>query len=296
VTQVVVKREKLRYEFGRGFEPVAYVESGQQILVETEDAFNGRLRASEDVHQLLGPDALPPNPLTGPFYIQGANPGDTLVVCIDAIELDEQGAICYITTSGRAIDTWFDKPLAMVVPIQNDYLIFSPSLKVRTQPFIGCVGTAPAYGSPQSIETYRGGGNMDCALVIPGTRVFLPVSVAGAYFYIGDVHALQADSEYCGTAVETRSTIKLHFEVISGPSEGLNWPRVETPDSLVTIVGGQPLDDCLRLVYQEMLRWLEIEYGLDPAETFLKLSQLANARLCNWFTVRCEMPKAYLPL
>jgi amidase len=281
VTQVVVKREKLRYEFSRRFEPVAYVESGQQILIETEDAFNGRLRASEDIHQLLGPDALPPNPLTGPFYIQGADPGDILVVYVDAIELDQQGAICYIITSGRAIDTWFDKPLAMVVPIQNDYLIFSLGVKVR---------------SPQSVEVYRGGGNLDCVVVAPGARVLLPISVSGAYFYVGDVHALQADSEYCGTAVETRSTVKLHFEIISGHSQGLNWPRVETSDSLVTIVGGQPLDDCLRLVYQEMLRWLEIEYGLDPAETFLKLSQLANARLCNWFTVRCEMPKAYLSM
>jgi acetamidase/formamidase len=137
---------------------------------------------------------------------------------------------------------------------------------------------------------------MDCALIAPGNRLFLPVAVEGAHFYVGDVHALQADSEFCGTAVETRATIRLRFEVIPGQGEGLNWPRVETPDALVTVVGGQPLDDCLRLAYQEMLRWLETEYGLVPADIFLILSQLASAYLCNWFTVRCEMPRAYLHL
>jgi len=296
VTQVTIRRENLKYEFGRGFEPVACVEPGQQILVETEDAFNGRLRAPEDVNALLGPTALPPNPLTGPFYIQGARPGDTLVVYVEGIELDRQGAMCYITTGGRAIDTWFDRPLAAVVPIENGHLVFGPKVTVPVQPFIGCAGTAPAHGSPQSIEAYRAGGNMDCAVIAPGNRLFLPVAVEGAYFYVGDVHALQADSEFCGTAVETRSTVKLRFEVIPGYGAGVNWPRVETPDTLVTIVGGQPLDDCLRLAYQEMLRWLEIGYGLVPAEKFLMLSQLAGARLCNWFTVRCEMPRAYLPL
>ncbi len=296
MTSLTIRRENLKYEFGRGFEPVAYVEPGQRVLIETEDAFNGRLRVPEDARRLLGPEALPPNPLTGPLYIKGAYPGDTLVVHLDGIELDRQGAICYTTTSGRAIDTWFDEPLAMVVPIESGHLVFSSNLRVPAQPFVGCAGTAPAHGCPQSIEAYRAGGNMDCALVSPDNRLFLPVAVDGAYFYVGDVHALQADSEFCGTAVETRATVEFRFEVISGSGGGLNWPRVETPDELVTIVGGRPLDDCLRLAYQEMMRWLETEYGWVSAETFLVLSQLANAHLCNWFTVRCEMPKAYLHL
>ncbi len=292
----IISKLNLKYEYSRFFEPVATVKPGEDILIETEDAFNGNLKFPEDVIKLIDSKALPPNPVTGPIYIEGSRPGDILVISIDDIKIGNVGGTCF-TRDDRAIDSWFDSPFAKVFEISNHKIKISEKLELTADPFVGCISTAPAYGSPASTKVSQSGGNMDCCLIKPGTKVFLPVNVEGAYFYLGDVHALQADGEFCGTAVEVTSQVRLHFDLITSTSNYiLNWPRVETPDLLATVVGGFSLDDSFRIAMQEMLAWLEDEYNLSRKEIFLELTQVANLRPCNRFTGRCELPKDFLKI
>ncbi|GAF79190.1 unnamed protein product [marine sediment metagenome] len=291
-----ISKLNLKYEYSRFFEPVATVKPGEDIIVETEDAFNGNLKFPEDVIKLTDLKALPPNPVTGPIYIERSRPGDILVISIDDIKIGNVGGVCF-TRNDRTIGSWFDSDFAKVFKIYNQKIKISEKLELTAEPFIGCISTAPAYSSPASTKVSQSGGNMDCCLIRSGNKVFLPVNVEGAYFYLGDVHALQADGEFCGTAVEVTSQVRLHFDLITSTSNYvLNWPRVETPDLLATVVGGFSLDDSFRIAMQEMLAWLEDEYNLLRKEIFLELTQVANLRPCNRFTGRCELPKDFLKI
>jgi acetamidase/formamidase len=294
-----ISKKNLKYEYSRQFKPVAYVEPGEEIVIETEDAYNGNLKTKEDIIKLIDSKALPPNPVTGPIYIERSRSGDILVINIDEIKIGNVGGTCFARTdSSNPINCWFGDDFAKVFKISNQKVIFSENLEIMTAPFIGCISTSPAYSSPSSLKVSQSGGNMDCCHIKPGSKIFLPVNVEGAFFYIGDVHALQGDGEFCGTAVEVSSEVKLHFDVIhnSTLNNKLNWPRVETNDLLTTIVGGVSLDDSFRVAMQEMLIWLETEYNLKRKEIFLELSQVANLRPCNRFTGRCELSKEFLQI
>jgi len=293
-----ISKTNLKYEYSRLFKPVAHVKPGEEIIIETEDAFNGNLKVPEDIIKLTDPKALPPNPVTGPIYIERSQPGDILVITVDDIKIGDVGGTCFARTdSSNPINSWFGSDFAKVFKISNQKIIFSETLKLIADPFIGCISTSPAYSAPSSLKVSQSGGNMDCCHIKPGSKVFLPVNVEGAFFYIGDVHALQADGEFCGTAVEVSSQVRLHFDVIPSTLKyKLNWPRVETPDLLTTVVGGVSLDDSFRIAMQEMLTWLEAEYNFLRKEIFLELSQVANLRPCNRFTVRCELSKDFLQI
>lgn len=292
-----IPRTNLKHEYSRYFRPVATVELGEEVIIETEDAYNGNLNTSDDIAKLIAPNALPPNPVTGPICVKGTEPGDILVVAIDDIFLADVGGTCFARIGHSPINSWFDIDYARLYAIRDGKVKFSERLEVPADPFVGCLATAPAYGAPASTERSQSGGNMDCCHAKPGAKVYLPVSVAGSYFYIGDVHALQGDGEYCDTAVETRAEVRLHFEVIRA-SEGcrLGCPRIETPELLVTVAGGPSLDECFRVAMLEMLAWLETEYGLRRQDVFLELTQVANLRPCNRVTGRCEVPKWFLKI
>jgi amidase len=292
----ISKPRLLSHEYSRHIPPLIKIRDGECIIVETEDAFNGLLKSPKDIKKLIGPGALPPNPVTGPIYIEGASPGDTLEISIIDISLGKTGGTCFARTD-QSIDTWFDSNFARVYDIQNNVIKFSNRLRVKAKPFIGCIATAPAHFSPSSVQVFHSGGNMDCCQIQPGSKVYLPVCCEGGYLYIGDVHALQADGEFCGTAVETSAQVKIRVNIITNLAGcSLNRPRVETEKLLVTIASGSCLEDAYTTVMKDMIFWLESEYGFDPKEYFLQLSQFTNLRTCNWFTVRCELPKTFLSI
>lgn len=294
MVNIISKTDIASYEYNRKIPPIVKIKNGETIIVQTEDAFNGLLKSPEDVEKLVSPGALPPNPLTGPIYVEGALPGDTLEISIEDISLGKTGGTCFARTD-HSIDKWFDGNFARIYEIQNNRINFSESLRVNAEPFIGCIATAPAHYSPSSVQVFSSGGNMDCCQIKPGSKVYLPVCCEGGYLYIGDVHALMADGEFCGTAVETSAQVTISINVIPNPTgNSINWPRVETDELLVTIASGSCIEDAYAVVMREMLIWLRSEYGFNSKDTFLQLTQFANLRPCNWFTVRCELPKTFL--
>jgi amidase len=282
-------------------EPVLSVADGDTIVALTVDAWGfDRLGARL---------ANPPNPMTGPFYVEGAAPGDALVVDIQrmtpnrgdgwtftpvASNVVDPGAVAKLPARQRAI--WRldrENESARLIdppPVLADW-------SVPLLPMIGCFGVAPALG--QSISTATSGphgGNMDYRRFGPGTTAFFPVAVPGALFYLGDGHFCQGDGEIVGTGIETSFEVEVTLRVLKG--RAIAWPRGETADEIFAVGNARPLDQALQHATTEMLAWLVADYGLDAVAASHVLGQTVRYDVANVFnpaySVACRIAKSEL--
>ena len=237
-------------------EPVAFIEPGEEVEISTWDAYGGIISPTrtfqEAVDQGLA-GAL--NPVTGPIYVRGAEPGDTLAVEILGIELPEWGGSSIIPGFG-ALEGWLNlmEPRTKISYIKNGKITYETdhgkTIELDTEPFIGTIGVSPAYEAIQTLAPRPHGGNMDCPDIRPGNTLYLPVTQKGALFSLGDVHAVQGDGEICGTAVEIGAVVKVRFSVLK---KTIAWPRVESDDMIMTVCSARPLEDAARLAYRELI-------------------------------------------
>lgn len=282
-------------------EPVARVNPGEVIEVSTWDAYGGIVSPSrtfqEAIEQGLG-GAL--NPVTGPIYVEGAKPGDTLAVEILDIELPEWGGSSIIPGFG-ALEGWLNlmEPKTKISYIKDQKIIYETdhgkTIKFDADPFIGTIGVSPAYEAIQTLAPGPHGGNMDCPDVKPGNTLYLPVNQEGALFGLGDVHAVQGDGEICGTAVEINAVVKLRFEIIN---EKITWPRIESENMIMTVCSARPLEDAARLAYRELINWMVKDYGWDRNDAYMFLSLAVRARIAQivdpLYTVAVKLNKNLL--
>ncbi len=281
-------------------EPCLVVADGDTVITDTIDASG--LDANE-VQAMRGP-----NPMTGPFFIEGAEPGDTLAV--DIIRLTPSRATGW-TYSPLAV-TVLD-PAAIMSRPENQRAVWDIDAEAGTvrlrepptalrnfvaplQPMIGCFGVAPAIGQALSTATSaQNGGNMDYRLFAPGTTAWFPVAVPGALFYLGDGHACQGDGEIVGTGIETSFEMEVAFRVLK---RRITWPRGETADDIFTIGNARPLDQALQHATTEMLQWLSEDYGLDARAASHVMGQVVRYDIGNVFnpayTVACRIAKRWL--
>jgi acetamidase/formamidase len=282
-------------------EPVAHVNLGETVEVETWDAYGGVVSPRRTFQQAVEEGAVGAlNPVTGPIYVEGAEPGDTLVVEILEIELPEWGGSSIIPGFG-ALEGWLNlmQPKTKVSYIKGDEVVYGADhgavLNIPVDPFIGTIGVSPAYEAIQTLAPGPHGGNMDCPDVKPGNKLYLPVSHPGALFGLGDVHAVQGDGEICGTAVEIGAVVKLRFQV---QKKTIDWPRVESPDQIMTVCSARPLEDAARLAYRELISWMVEEYGWDRDDAYIFLSLACKARIAQivdpLYTVAAKLDKKYL--
>lgn len=284
------------------YEPVLRIQSGDTISTTTVDA------AGCDNH---GKTVTPRgNPQTGPFFIEGAEPGDTLVVQIDRIHPNRSSGWARSVIAPNVVDPIFVKQLPeaqeaewAINPTNKTATLVSPpsklgSLTIPIEPMLGCFGVAPF--RQQAISTATSGehgGNMDYRGFVSGTKVYFPVFEPGALFFLGDGHAAQGDGEIVGTGIEISMDVTVTLSILKGKSIG--WPRGENTDFIFTVGNARPLDQCLQHATTEMLRWLEQDYGLDPLGANLLLSQCVRYDLGNMFdpayTMVCKLPKRFLP-
>ncbi|MBX9749446.1 MAG: acetamidase/formamidase family protein [Roseococcus sp.] len=281
-------------------EPCLTVADGDTLVTDTVDA------SGLDAHEVA--IASRPNPMTGPFFVEGAEPGDTLAV-----------EIIRLTPSRRT--GWTYSPLALTV-LEPAAILDRPKQQraiweinanegtVRLQetppglegfapplaPMIGCFGVAPAGGEAISTATSGPhGGNMDYRLFAPGTTAWFPVSVPGALFYLGDGHACQGDGEITGTGIETSFEMEVRLSVLK---RRITWPRAETADDLVTLGNARPLDQALQHATTEMQRWLGEDYGLDARAASHLMGMVVRYDVGNVFnpafTVACRVAKKWL--
>ncbi len=291
-----------RYHISLGsHDPVLRIGDGDTVLTTTVDSL-GKDAAGREVTQRG-------NPQTGPFYVEGASPGDTLVVFLDRITPNRPYGHTGTVVASNVVDPSFAQSLprgefiewrvdnqtgtampAKAIPGLNN-------LQVRLAPMLGCFGVAPAGGQAISTATSgEHGGNMDYRGFVTGVVAYFPVFVEGALFHLGDGHAIQGDGEIVGTGIEISMDVQFTVRVIKG--KRINWPRGENSDYIFTIGNARPLDQALQHATTEMLVALKQDYGLDETSASILLGQLVEYDIGNVFdpayTVACKLRKSYL--
>ncbi len=302
----------LAYTFG-GLAPRASVRPGTVVSTWTLDCFAGRVTSTTDlVSEVCDPRFI--NPQTGPFYVEGAKPGDTLAVHFRSIVPRESRGVSTtvplfgsLTATGLTAmlhdplpeRTWvyeIDVPTGVV---RYDALDSPFQVDLPLDPMHGTVGVAPPLGEVRSSLTPGSwGGNMDTPEMRAGTTCYLGVNVEGALFSLGDGHARQGEGETCGVAVECAMDTVLVVDVLKdGPPTP--WPRLEDDTYLMTTGSARPLEDAFRIAHTEMVRWVEQLTGLSAMDAYQLVSQTALTPIANVvdtnYTVVAKLAKRFLP-
>jgi acetamidase/formamidase len=303
--------DQYAWTFG-GAAPTHRIKPGTVLRLWSDDAFCGRLRNITDLPS-ASLDSRYLNPQTGPFYVEGAEPGDTLVLhFIDMTPARSWGASATIPFFGGLTGT--DRTATLQEPLPERTWIYQVdsarrtvtfeaqaselSLELPMAPMVGTVGVAPALGEVRSsLVPDMFGGNMDTPEMRPGATCYLGVNVEGALFSIGDGHYRQGEGESCGTAVEGAMNTTLAVELIKGGAPV--WPRIEDDDHLMVIGSSRPLEDAWRISQVDMVLWFGELFGLDRLDAYQLLTQISLAPLANVvdtnFSAMTKVAKSLLP-
>lgn len=293
VVEYVPTREQYTYTFG-GAPPVMRVRPGSVLRIWSDDAFGGALRSVDDL-SAEKVDLRFVNPQSGPFYVEGAEPGDTLALHLVALEpARDFGASAAIPYFGGMTST--DRTVSLQPALPDTTWIYELDrergtvgfaarhsehrLELPLEPMLGTVGVAPAGGEVRSsLVPDRFGGNTDTPEMRAGTTCFLGVNVEGAMFSIGDGHYRQGEGEACGTAVEGAMTTTLLVELVKGGAPG--WPRLQDDDQLMVIGSSRPLEDSWRIANADLVGWVAELSGLHTMDAYQLLSQVTRAPIAN---------------
>ncbi len=304
-------RERYAYTFG-GVAPVMRIPPGTALRLWSDDAFGGALQSVDDL-SAAKVDLRFVNPQTGPFHVEGAEPGDTLVLHLVSLEpARDWGASAAIPFFGGMTST--DRTVSLQDPLPDTTWIYQLDrargtvafaarhsdhrIELPIEPMLGTVGVAPAGNEVRSsLVPDRFGGNMDTPQMRAGATVFLGVNVEGALFSIGDGHYRQGEGEACGTAVEGAMTSTLIVELVKGGAPA--WPRLEDDDCWMAVGSSRPMEDSWRIANAEMVRWVAELHGLHPMDAYQLVSQVARVPVANVvdanYSVAVKVPKSMLP-
>jgi len=282
-------------------EPVLRIRDGDTVATTTVDA-GGHDSARQKV-------AERPNAQTGPFYVEGAEPSDTLAVTLDYLYPNRDYGYTGSVVAENVVDPDFvrelpekfwvdwridlDNGLAMLAEPPDSLRNF----RIPLAPMVGCFGVAPRIGQAISTATSgEFGGNMDYRGFRQGATAYFPVFVPGALFHIGDGHATQGDGEIVGTGIEISFDVRFTVRVLKGKTIG--WPRGEDSEYIFTCGNARPLDQALQHATTEMMRWLNQDYGLDSAAASTILGQCVEYDVGNVYdpayTMVCKLRKDVL--
>ncbi|BBY47927.1 amidase [Mycolicibacterium arabiense] len=285
--------DQLTYTFG-GAAAVMRVRPGTVLSLWTEDAYGGRITSRDDVASTaLNTEDL--NPQTGPFWIEGAEPGDTLAVhLVDLTPARTWGASTLIPFFGGLTSIPVSPTLQDPLPERTyvydydagthtvgfDAQASDFSVRLPANPMLGTVGVAPGRREVRtSLVPSDFGGNMDTPEMTAGATCYLRVNVEGALFSLGDGHYRQGEGESCGTAVEGAMHVTAIVDLVKG--RGPAWPRLETDTHLMCIGSGRPLEEAWRASQVEMIGWLGELYGLDRLDAYQLLTQISQVPIAN---------------
>jgi len=289
--------------FSGAHAPVLRIKPGDHVVTKTIDAagadWDGKLVTSG------------PNPQTGPFYVEGAEPGDMLVVKIDKIETNRTSA-----WSGSLLAPYTVDPAMLLARVDReprrvtwtidkakgtarlDAVDIKPAIELPLRPMLGCVAVAPT--QKQAITTSSPGafgGNMDYAGMNAGVTLMLPVAEPGALLFIGDGHARMGDGESAGTGLETSMDVEFTVDLVK--KKPIGWPRLENETYIMVLGSARPLLEAFQHATSEMQKWLIADYGFSErgADTFMGQAleyEIANVVDPN-FTVVAKIRKSLIP-
>lgn len=282
--------------------PAFRVASGDTVITETLDAGGAD---KDGVKRRPGP-----NPMNGPIFIEGAEPGDALKVEIIRMTPNRATGWTRSSLAGNVMDpeavrglppsdqvTWAIDRQAGTARLQppveglEDFVL-------PLDPMIGCFGVAPRLGQAFSTATSaENGGNMDYRGFGPGATVSFPVAVEGALFFVGDCHAVQGDGEIVGTGIETSYEVELKLTVEK--NRKLVWPRGENAEEIFSVGNARPLDQALQHATTDMFNWLQSDYGLSKTAASHLMGQVVRYEVGNVYdpayTMVCKIAKKWLP-
>ena len=284
-------------------DPVLRVSDGDQIFTTTVDA-----RGFDHERKAVTQRG---NPQTGPFYVEDAEPGDSLVVELDSIRPNRSYGFCGSSVAPNVVRPDYVPQLPLDAPLaewdvdvsRGTAILQRPESKLGAialplDPMIGCFGVAAKGGQAISTATSaEHGGNMDYRGFTAGTTVYFPVFEPGALFFLGDGHAVQGDGEIVGSGIEISMDVEITLRLQKGKTIG--WPRGENDQWIFTAGNARPLDEATQIATTEMLIWLQQDFGLDALGANLLLAQCVRYELGNMFdpayTMVCKVAKSWLP-
>jgi acetamidase/formamidase len=294
------------YGWDNGFAPAARIAPGESLEFDVADASGGQLCQTSTIADVVRLDFAKVNPVAGPVFIDGAEPGDVLKITLLSFVPSGWGWTANIPGFGLLADEFKDPALHLW---RYDAKTLAPALfgrwgKVPLKPFTGTIGVAPAAPGLHSIvPPRRVGGNMDVRDIALGTELFLPVEVAGALFSVGDTHAAQGDGEVCGTAIESPMRVALRFDLLK--REPLAFPRFRTDGPVtrhldakgyeVTTGIGPDLMQAARASVRSMIDLLSRQHGVPAIDAYLLCSVCGDLRISEIVDIPNWTVSFYLP-
>ena len=294
--------ERFYNTFSGAHPPALRIKPGDRVITKTIDAggtdWNGKSVAQG------------PNPQTGPFFIEGAEPGDMIAVTFTKMEINRTtaysgGALApYTVTPGSILNrterqppraNWILDKASGMARLDNADL---NGLQLRMRPMLGCVGVAPARKEAIATSTPGAfGGNMDYAGMNQGVKAMFPVNEPGALLFVGDAHGRQGQAEIVGTGLETSADVEFSVELVK--SKTIGWPHLENADYIMVLGSARPLLQAFQHATTEMLKWLMADYGFDERTASMLMGTSMEYEIANVvdpnFTVVAKLPKAILP-
>ncbi len=287
-----VSKEDSVFSLSAEAAPVARIEPGERLVLETADCFSGQVRSARD--SLEAVDWAHVNPATGPVYVEGAKAGDVLSVLIERVDVAARGVMA-VSDGFGVLRERLEGMSFQFVDIEDGAALVSGAV-VPIRPMIGVIGVAPdgppvPCGSPGAH-----GGNMDTRLIGEGATVYLPVFAPGALLAAGDLHAVMGDGEICGTGVEVAGSVTLRVDVRRDVS--LANPIVETSEVVATIASAETLDEAADVATRDMADLLMLRLHLSTADVTMLMSAAGQLQVSQVVdplkTARFAMPKAIL--
>ena len=269
-----LSRDNLIYFLEPDAKPAITIDSGEELMVETWDAFEG-VRDPE----VLTARALK-GPAIGPIYVNGAEPGDALRV--EFISITPKGDAAHMVMPGRGfLEQEFPDAYATVMTLEDGKLVLPSGLKLPLAPSMGVVATTPTYRQSTASDSGPYGGDIDMKELVAGSTIFLPVLVPGGMLALGDCHAVVGDGAVAGTGAECSSDTHIRVTVEKGM--GITGPRAITPDYFVVLGHGEDLGPAMKQAVRSMVDFLVAEKGMAPYDAYTLCSLAGDIRVSRTF-------------
>lgn len=293
---ITITREHIIHAHSPLDAPAAVADPGAVVVFETYDCFQGQMLPEGATYATY--DRSLANPATGPLYVNGAQPGDTLKITIRKVEVGPVGLLDVGGTRSGALSGCLSRNYLKRLPVHDGYIWYTDRIQIPVRPMIGVIGTAPAGEPVSTVTPMDHGGNMDCTQIAEGAVLYLPVFVPGGLLALGDLHAIMGEGEVGNCGVEISGRVTLQVDLLKQTHRP--WPLLENATHWITIAYGETLDIASEKAVQQMYSYLRQEYALaeDDAGMLMEMAgDLITCQIVNPYkTVRFQVAKDILEM
>ncbi|PKB66007.1 MAG: hypothetical protein BZY81_08480 [SAR202 cluster bacterium Io17-Chloro-G4] len=253
--------------------PAITIDSGEELMVETWDAFIGE-------RDPLVLEASLKGPATGPIAVNGAQPGDALKV--EFLSITPKDVAAHMVMPGRGfLAEEFPEAYPTLIELESGYALLPSGVRIPLKPSMGLVATTPTYRQETASDSGPYGGDIDLKELVEGSTIYLPVFVPGGMLVLGDCHAVVGDGAVAGTGAECSADTHIRVTVEKGMN--LEGPRALTPDYFVVLSHGDDLGPAMRQAVRSMVNFLVEEKGMEPYDAYTLCSLAGDVRVSRTF-------------